>query len=339
MKTYLTTSLLVASLTCFIMGLASPLLSVSSRVVVGLGKFEFPLVDIAETMSIPQTVVRLGQDGEFLLMLVVLLSCILFPALKLVLLGFQALGRGTAKLKILGRFLERWSFLELLVLAVFLTILKADNHLKVEASDAVGWLLAAILTAAVAHWLIQKSNGSLRGHPGLAALLALCLPSCERPSYEHHVKLEKLGGVAVGSSVIWKGAEIGSVTAIGPEDGKLKATMCLHPAFAGALRQGVVAEVPAIALPAVRGRVTLVGGDDPSSPVLASGTELPVKPVSLVRETISLAKDYANEAATAVLSGIEAGAENLRDELPERLDGVTDAAADSLDALSEKLRR
>lgn len=272
-------------------------------------------------------------------MLVVLLSCILFPALKLVLLGFQALGRGTAKLKILGQFLERWSFLELLVLAVFLTILKADNHLEVQSGSAVGWLLAAIITAGVAHWLIEHKNCTLRFCPSLAAFLALSLSSCESPSYEHYVKLNHLGGVAVGSSVMWKGAEIGTVTAIGPEDGKLKATIRLHPAFAGALRQGVVAEVPTLALPVVRGRITLVGGEMTSAPVLASGTELPVKPISLVSETIGIAKEYINEGATAFQSRIEAGTEKLKDELPKRLDGVSNAAADSLNDLAEKLRR
>jgi len=339
MKTYMTPILLLVSLACFIMGLTSPLLAVSSRVVVGLGKFEFPVVDIAESMSIPQTVVRLGQDGEFLLMLVVLLSCILFPVLKLVLLSFQALGHGAEVWNGVGRFLERWSFLELLVLAVFLTMLKADNHLEVQSGAAVGWLLAAILAAALAHWLIEKKGERQNFRPSLAVFLAICLPSCGKPAWEHHIKLDNLGGVAVGSSVMWKGAEIGTVTAIGPDDGKLRATMRLHPTFAGALKQGVVAEVPTLALPVVRGRITLTGGDNPSAPALASGTELPVKPVSLVSETLGIAMEYLQEGATAVQRGVEAGTEKLKEELPKHLDDVSNAAADSLDVLAKKLRK
>ena len=332
-------SLVAISTACFIMGLASPLLAVSSRVVVGLGKFEFPAVDIAETMSIPQTVARLGRDGEFLLMLVVLCSCILFPAFKLALIAFQALGHGTGKWKRLGRFLERWSFLELLVLAVFLTILKTDKHLEVQSGAAVGWLLGAILTAAVAHWMNARKSAILHLRPALALLALIGLSSCGKPPYEHFIKLDNLGGVAVGSSVMWKGAEIGKVVSIRPEDGKLKATMKLNPDFAGALRNGVVAEVPSYSLPVLRGRITLAGGDNTAAPLLASGTELPVRAVSLVSESVDIAKEYLKEGAAVVQRKVEEGTESLKREVPKRLDDASNAAADSLDTLAKKLRK
>ena len=94
MKTIIPLLLLTASLVSLIAGMASPLLAVSSRVVVGFGRVEFAAVDFAETLSIPQTVARLGHDGEVVLMVVVVLSCMVFPVLKIGILCAQSFGRG-----------------------------------------------------------------------------------------------------------------------------------------------------------------------------------------------------------------------------------------------------
>lgn len=339
MKTTMPLLLLAGSLVCFVMGLTSPLLAINSRVVVGLGRFEFPAVEFAETLSIPQTVARLVRNGDFLLMVVVLCSCIVFPALKLGLLCFQAFGRGSEFWKRTIRFLERWSFLELLVLAVFLTALKTDKHLDVHSGAAVGWLIGAIILSAVAHWMMGRSVPSMRLRPVLAMLVAMGLSSCGKSPCEHYIKLDNLGGVAVGSSVMWKGAEIGKVVSIGPEDGKLKATLRLDPAFARALRVGVVAEVPGYSLPAVRGRITLVGGDISGAALLASGTELPVRAVSFVGDSVDIANEYLKAGADAIQRKIEEGTEVLKEEIPKRLDDASNAAADSLEALAKKMRR
>ncbi len=321
------------------MGLASPLLAVNSRVVVGLGRFEFPAVEFAETMSLPQTVMRLARGGDFLLLLVALFSCIVFPALKMAILWFQALGHGAEFWKRTSRFLERWSFLELLVLAVFLTALKVDKHLDVHSGAAVGWLIGAIALSAVAKWVIGERGPSMGLRPVLVVIAAMGLSSCGKPSYEHVIRLHDLGGVVIGSGVVWKGAEIGKVVSIGTDQGKLKVTMRLYPDFAGALHDGVVAEVPSYSLPVVRGRITLDGGEDSAAALLAPGTELPVRMVSFLSESVDIAEEYLKEGAAAAQRKVEEETESFRREVPRRLDDVSNAAADSLDALAKKLRR
>ena len=225
------------------------------------------------------------------------------------------------------------------MLAVFLTALKTDKHLDVHSGAAVGWLVGAIISSAVAHWVIGGSVPSVRLRPVLAMLVAMGLSSCGKQSCEHYIKLDNLGGVAVGSSVMWKGAEIGKVVSIGPEDGKLKATMRLNPDFVRVLRVGVIAEVPSYSLPAVRGRISLVGGDNSGAALLAPGTELPVRTVSFVGESVDIAKEYLKEGVDVMQRKIEEGTKVLNKEIPKRLDDASNAAADSLETLARKLRR
>jgi len=108
-----------------------------------------------------------------------------------------------------------------------------------------------------------------------ALLLALGMAGCGKAKPDFFVLAENANGIAVESKVMWRGVEVGKVTAVSPEAGKIRLDAVLLKEYRGQLRTGIKAKpmknLTGENLPVLN----LFGGADPAAPVLPKGSQIP----------------------------------------------------------------
>lgn len=106
----------------------------------------------------------------------------------------------------------------------------------------------------------------------LLGLLSVC--GCGKEGTDCYVLLNDAAGVTAGSEVRWRGTEVGSVSQVASEAGKVRVDVDLLPAMEGQLRQGVKAKAMKGVLTDGLPVLELFGGQDPAAPVLAKGSRI-----------------------------------------------------------------
>lgn len=110
---------------------------------------------------------------------------------------------------------------------------------------------------------------------GSLVFLTLGMAGCGKAKPDFFVLAENANGVAVQSKVMWRGVEVGKVTAVSPDAGKIKLDVVLLKEYRGQLRTGIKAKpmknLTGQGVPVLN----LFGGSDPAAPVLPKGSQIP----------------------------------------------------------------
>ena len=101
------------------------------------------------------------------------------------------------------------------------------------------------------------------------------LAGCGKAKPDFFVLAENANGVATQSKVMWRGVEVGKVTAVSPDAGKIRLDAVLLKEYRGQLRTGIKAKpmknLTGQGVPVLN----LFGGSDPAAPVLPKGSQIP----------------------------------------------------------------
>jgi uncharacterized protein YcfL len=112
---------------------------------------------------------------------------------------------------------------------------------------------------------------------GLLTLTLACLglAGCSSHEEDFRVLVNNANGVVVDSKVFWKGAEVGRVSVVRPESGRILLGVELFPDYRGQIREGLVAKPLNGIFTKFTPVLDLYGGDDPASLPLAHGALVP----------------------------------------------------------------
>lgn len=109
----------------------------------------------------------------------------------------------------------------------------------------------------------------------LIAVLAFSGSGCGKAKPDLVVLVDNANGVEAKSKVTWRGVEVGEVTAILPESGKIRMDVKLAPDHQGQIRLGATAKamrnMPGQQAPTL----VLFGGTDLNAPLLPEGSQIP----------------------------------------------------------------
>ena len=106
-------------------------------------------------------------------------------------------------------------------------------------------------------------------------LLSLGVAGCGKAKPDFFVLVENANGVAPQSKVMWRGVEVGTVTEVKPDAGKIRLDVILSPEYKGQIRDGVRAkpmkDFSGLAAPILN----LFGGSEATAPVVPQGSQVP----------------------------------------------------------------
>jgi len=117
--------------------------------------------------------------------------------------------------------------------------------------------------------------------PSLLAIVALLISisflcGCGRKQPDDfHVYLKDAKGLTVQSPVQWRGVQVGYVSSISVEDGRVRVNVALNPDCRGQLRTGAKAKASRGFLGRGVPVLELFGGRDSAMPALPAGSEVP----------------------------------------------------------------
>jgi hypothetical protein len=101
------------------------------------------------------------------------------------------------------------------------------------------------------------------------------LAGCGKAKPDFFVLAENANGVAAQSKVMWRGVEVGKVTEVSPDAGKIRLDAVLLKEYRGQLRTGIKAKpmknLTGQGVPVLN----LFGGSDTAAPVLPKGSQIP----------------------------------------------------------------
>lgn len=102
-----------------------------------------------------------------------------------------------------------------------------------------------------------------------------CSKKVEPPKNDFHVHVQSAQGIGVGSSVQWRGVEVGRIQAVAMADGLVRLDVQLHENYKDGFREGVRARVSQGFIGRAPAVLELFGGDDPQRPLLSRGAAIP----------------------------------------------------------------
>jgi len=141
--------LLLATLTCLIIGLITPMMTMS--------KFYF----FENSFSVVSGIYELLIDGQYLLFIIVTVFSIILPLLKIYVL-FRLVGKNSSELKSLQRYMHlmheygRWAMLDVLVVAVLIVTVKLGAVASIEVHYGLYVFGIAVLSLMlITKWIVN----------------------------------------------------------------------------------------------------------------------------------------------------------------------------------------
>jgi paraquat-inducible protein A len=136
--------LFAASFTTFILGLFSPLMTVSKHV----EKWFITLVDEKNTVSLAAGIIDLALEDHWGLFAILLLFSVIFPVTKLLLcLAMWLLPMPSKRRAHISKLLYhsgKWSMLDVFVIGILVVVVKLGDVVEVEVHSGVFWFAGSV---------------------------------------------------------------------------------------------------------------------------------------------------------------------------------------------------